>query len=535
MIKKHKKAIQTIVGLGIFLVALFVVLFFIFKRCRAEFNADYTDTILWANAAVESGHFFNPDYWYAYFLPFSGVPIMIPIVATFGLSYFSHQLGMSIFVLLFAAALFAFMRAQNCTVGESFALSGITMILMCSSQITRMIFYGHVIHYSLAIVFACVAFSLLKRSDVFVPGGRHSRVYTILIAIWCMLCTTNGMATVILFYIPFVGSLVAERYFDKRPISFKGDLPLIRNLAWFAGGGIAGYIIKMIFFSSTEYEDSITALLPLDGWLFNQNPFVLEWIKVLIGNSTGDVMAKSFEGIRMLSVYMLALVILIVPFFAILSYRKIEDRILRLFIIHYWLMFAMTMLTYSVSYAAVQTWRLAGLVCCALILTLLYTVYMLKKARFVRWFILIVPVIAICVFVSMLDVKKIPSALNYNQNDSLIEVFKEHGLTRGYSFFWNSANAATVLSNGEIVVSPIVFNPDGTYEVRKYQSEPWEYEDVPGLDRYFVVVDGEDMEFCADTLGKHKIEEIKYNDNLYIWVFDRNIFSDLKPVFCESK
>ena len=87
-IRKNKKTIQTVVGAAVMMLALFVVLFFIFRRCRAEFNADYTDTILWANAAVESGHFFNPDYWYAYFLPFSGIPLMIPIVAAFGLSYF---------------------------------------------------------------------------------------------------------------------------------------------------------------------------------------------------------------------------------------------------------------------------------------------------------------------------------------------------------------------------------------------------------------------------------------------------------------
>ena len=535
MIRKHKKAIQTVVGLGIFALALFVVIFFIFKRCRAEYNADYTDTLLWANAAVESGHFYNPDYWYAYFLPFSGVPIMIPIVAVFGLTYFSHQLGMTVFALLFGAALFAFMRAMNQNTGESLALSGITMILMCCSQITRMIFYGHIIHYSLAIVFMCVGFCLLKRSDAFYPGSKKGRIYTILAAVWCMLCTTNGMATVVLFFIPFAGCLVMERYFDARPISLKGDAPLIKTVSWLAAGGAVGYIIKMIFFSSTEYEDSITALLPSDGWVFKQSPFLLEWIKVLTEFSGGDVPVKSFEGIRMLSLYLLALVILIVPFFAILSYKKIQDRMLRLLIIYYWIMFAMTILTYSVSYAVVQTWRLAGLVCTALILTMLYTVYMIRSARHVRWFVPVVPVIALCVFISMLDVKYIPSALNYNQNDSLISIFREHGLTRGYSFFWNSANAATVLSDSEIVVSPIVINPDGTYEVRKYQSEPWEYEDVPGLDRYFVVIDSQEMEYAADTLAKHKIEEIKYQDHLYIWVFDRNIFHDLKPVFCEKK
>ena len=154
--KKDRSIISFVIGAGIFVLGLLVVVFYIYKRCRAEFNADFTDTLLWANASVESGHFYNPDYWYAYFLPFSGIPIMIPIVAAFGLTYFSHQLGMTVFLLLFAAALLIFFRAAGCKYADAFALSGITLILMCASTITRMIFYGHVIHYSLVIVFMCV-------------------------------------------------------------------------------------------------------------------------------------------------------------------------------------------------------------------------------------------------------------------------------------------------------------------------------------------------------------------------------------------
>ncbi len=530
-IRKNRKTIQTIVGAAVMLLALFVVLFFIFKRCRAEYNADYTDTILWANAAVESGHFFNPDYWYAYFLPFSGVPLMIPIVAIFGLSYFSHQLGMAIFAVLFAAALYGFMRSLDFTYGESLTLSGITMILMCASQITRMIFYGHIIHYSLVIVFMGVGFILLKRSSVFWPDNPKSKLFDLAICIWCMLCCTNGMATVILFFLPFAGMLIVERYLDKTPISFAGDRKLFTTVAGFVAGGLVGYVIKMIFFTATEYEEEITALLPSDGWVWKQSPFLLEWIKVLAGDHGGDTLMMTFDGINTLAMYFLALVILVVPAFAIISYRKIESRPVRLFIIYYWLMFATTMLTYSVSYALVQTWRLAGLICTALMLTLVYTTYMLKNNRFVRWFILMVPVIAVCTFLSMLSVKNIPSALNANPNDDLLNIYREHGLTRGYSFFWNSANTVTVLSGGEVVVSPIVIYPDGHYEVRKYQSEPWEYEDVPGLDRYFVAVDYQDMQYASDTLGKYKIDEIKYQDDLYIWVFDRNIFKNLEPVF----
>ncbi len=534
-IKNHKKQITTIAGLLIFILALFVTVFFIFKRLRSEYNADYTDTLLWANAAVTSGRFIDPDYWYAYFLPFSGIPLMIPIVATFGLTYFSHQLGMAAFTVILAAALYGFMRAMNCERGEAFALSGITMILMCASNITRMIFYGHIIHYSLCIVFMCVAFTLLKRSTVFSSDGAHSWFFTFAIPVWCMLCTTNGMATVILFFIPFVGCLVLERYLDKKPFSYKDDKPILSAVILFCIGGLLGFAIKMIFFGSLEYEDSITSLLPFDGWMWQQTPFINEWVTVLTGKSSVDVKMASFDGIRILSMYYFAILLLIVPLIALISYRKIKERMLRLLILYYHISFALMILTYSVSYAITFNWRMSGIVCLAIMTTMLFTLYAIKNRFYTRFFVLLIPVIAVLSIITMFTVKRIPSALDANQNDQIIGILKDHGLTRGYSFFWNGANAVTVLSDNEIVISPIETFPDGHYEVRKYQSEPANYEDVPGLDRYFVIVDGQDIGHVGDTLGTHKIEEIKYQDDMYIWVFDRNIFRDLEPVFNDKK
>ncbi|MCR5687285.1 MAG: hypothetical protein K6G58_04625 [Lachnospiraceae bacterium] len=531
MMRKHRKLISDLAGLAVFLIGLFVVFFYIFKRCRSEYNADFTDTILWADAAVRSGHYYNPDYWYAYFLPFSGIPIMIPIVAVFGLTYFSHQLGMAVFAVIFGAALFIYAKSCGHTYGESFALSGITMILMCASTVTRMIFYGHIIHYSLAIVFMCIAYCLLKKSSLYRADAVHGKLYTILLALWCMLCCTNGMATFILFFFPFSLSLFLERYFDKREIT-KDDIPLLKRFSLLIAGGIAGFGLKLILFGNQEYEDSITALLPSKEWVWNTRPFLLEWIKNLTGPTDSDViMMMSFDGIRILIMYTLAIVILIVPIFAAFYYKKIEDRMLRLLILFHLSMFAMTLYTYSVSYAVVQTWRLSALVCSAVIVTLTYTIYMIKSQKLMRWYVLMVPVIAVCVLMSALTVKHIPSAMGTNQNDDLIGIFREHGLSRGYSFFWNSANAAMVLSDNEITVSPIEIYPDGSYEVKRYQSEASGYEDVPGTDRYFVVVDSQDMRYLEDTLAPHKIEEIKYQDDLYIWVFDHNIFHDLEPVY----
>ena len=531
-IRKHEKTIKALVGIAVFALGLLAVIFYIFKRCRSEFNADFTDTILWANASVTSGHFYDPDYWYAYFLPFSGIPLMIPIVAMFGMTYFSHQLGMTLFVIIFAIALLLFFRACDCSREWIFALAGLVLIFMCASQITRMIFYGHIIHYSLAIVFMCFAYALLRRSSLWDVSLQKGRTYTVIIAVFCALCATNGVATCLLFFVPFAGSIVLERYLDKRPISYEGDRNLIHDMLIVAAGGVIGIMIKMLFFASSEYENSITALLPSDGWVWKQSPFLLEWIKVLTDSSEGDVLMQTFPGIRILCMYTLALIILIVPVFALFSYKKIQNRMLRLVILFHFIMFGTTLLSYSVSYALVSNWRLAGLVCSALIVTLLFILEMLRTKQHVRWYVLLVPALALFAVICLLTVKKIPSAVNANTTDQLIEIYRENGLTRGYATsFWNSTNAANVLSDGEITVAPITLNTDGSYEVRHYQSEPSEYTDDPAVDRYFVVVDGEDMEYAADTLGANRVDEIKFQDDLYIWIFDRNICKDFEPVF----
>jgi len=41
------------------------------------------------------------------------------------------------------------------------------------------------------------------------------------------------------------------------------------------------------------------------------------------------------------------------------------------------------------------------------------------------------------------------------------------------------------------------------------------------------------MEYTKDTLVKNSIEQIKYEDNLYILVFDRNVFDNFEPVFSD--
>ena len=159
--------------LGATLIMLFgiaLVIYFIACKERTAFDSDYTDTLIWAKAALDGNGVYNTGFWYAYVLPFSGSILMIPFLLLFGVSYTTHVLGMITFSILFCAALYGCFKQLGFTYEQRAILTGLCAILFSVSKTTRMIFWGHVIHYSLGLLFLWVGlilFSKLSMGDDF--------------------------------------------------------------------------------------------------------------------------------------------------------------------------------------------------------------------------------------------------------------------------------------------------------------------------------------------------------------------------------
>ena len=122
----------------------------------------------------------------------------------------------------------------------------------------------------------------------------------------------------------------------------------------------------------------------------------------------------------------------------------------------------------------------------------------------------------------VLLIVKIPSTYGENRYDRLTEVLKEHELSYGYGEFW-SANVTTILSDSEVKIRPIVIQKSGDYGISRYQSQPDWYEDQPEVNRYFVFLSNDEYKYVANTLVKDSIEEIPFDENGTILVFDYNI------------
>ena len=116
--KKAKKKRFNILGkiagwlitILVFLSVFLITGYYVTTASKAEFHADCTDTIMWANASVESGHLYDQDFKYACFLPIGTSTIMIPLIQLFGLSIKTHIIGMTIFFILFTLFMVLMMR-----------------------------------------------------------------------------------------------------------------------------------------------------------------------------------------------------------------------------------------------------------------------------------------------------------------------------------------------------------------------------------------------------------------------------------------
>ena len=86
-INKTKVLSYIVLALGII-----AVLYYIIIGQKSEFDSDFTDTILWAEAMITGNGLFDKTMAYAYTLPFGGSLLMAPFVAVFGVGY-KAQIG----------------------------------------------------------------------------------------------------------------------------------------------------------------------------------------------------------------------------------------------------------------------------------------------------------------------------------------------------------------------------------------------------------------------------------------------------------
>ena len=533
--EKNKPGIKTVIPWAVLVLSLCTAIFYIFCRERADFNIDYTDTLLWAAASVEGRGLVNHDFWYAYIIPFSGYLIMIPLVMIFGVTYLAHALGMAIFTLLFAAAIFFGCRAVGLTYEKSAALTGILILILCGSSITRMIFFGHVIHYSMAMIFTSVALILLKRTQCLyaVKFTAGQWICYGLLLIWNYLACLNGSSALALYFCPIVGALVLERLLDERDITFAEiRIPVIRLVIMCGAAGMGfltkRYMIQPYFDSS--YEEGFSSLLSHEEWFFKEQGFLVRFSTLLTDWVYNGTPMLSMDGFFILLRLMLAVIILTVPVIALFFYKRCNNKLMRILLLDYWVLFGLIMLTYSVSKIQEASWRLASLLGMSIIVSLVYILWALKEKFFCRFAYLLLAVFILTACTDLVSVATLSADDSVNGYVRLAAVLDEHGLTYGYTDLWGGANAITVLTDSRIKVRAVKYEGENSYSIDRYQGQASWYEDQPGVERYFAVIPNDYLEIYKDSLVAGSIEQIPFEETT-ILVFDKNIFKDGQQVY----
>ena len=503
-----------------------MVLYYILVKERVEFDSDFTDTILWAEAMLTGNGLFDPEMYYAYTLPFGGSLLMMPFVAIFGVGYKAHALGFILFLAIFVFSLYKFLRSMDFPTEHTLTAAAFILLLSLPTKNTRMIMWGHVIHYSLGLLFVMAAtavYSGIDMGDLFFSKVNRKRSF-LLIALTALFCT-NGLTTILFFFIPFYGAVILERFINIKDELFCSEN---RNTAALSIAGLcaagAGFIVSVLVQRlsgvKTVYEGLFKTIPMWQEWVWDLTERLRVMMVCVAGEVPSEIPMESMTGIRIMYMAFVSLVIIFTPFIAFCAYKKIENKIIRIYMLSYIILLASTLFVYDFSHARGTIHRMVGLYMTALTVTVIFMMWLVRQGALARFGAVLAIVLSIaCLFSAYSTI----ALRGQNRYDGLTAVLKENGLSRGYAEYW-SAQVTTVLSDSDITVAPVNISDSGEITPRLYNSREDQFEAVEGVDRYFVFLSSWEYETTKDTVCKDASEVIPFDEDGYIVVFDHNIF-----------
>lgn len=533
----------------LFLAAAGITIYYITTASKAEFHADCTDTIMWANASVESGHLYDPDFRYACFLPFSVSLIMVPLIHMFGLSLTAHILGMMSFFLLLTVFMLLMMKEILGDIKPALIGTALFLAMTLSSAKIREIFWGHTIYYSLGVL--CLVIGMFFFSHVVNLRAKQERaaqdeknpkslkirliVTFIVLCLFVFLTGMNGITGFSLFTLPFVGAIFAEQLLNtKTNVLGSRSAKVFCTLLLFGGLAVLGNFFnnKLLGDLTAGYQDANSTFSNMDTWLDHLHSFPMAWLRLLgVTNMEGTMFTKK-EGIINLLCIITAGIIAVMPVIASCFYNKFgssrRGRLMRIWIWIHWAVTAVVLLGYIFGVLAGAEWRIIPCIGTATIVTVLFAGWSITHIKNGSRLAMLLMIPVIMAGVSNLDtVRRMPKD-GYKENNlfELADILKEEGLTKGYATFWN-ANSITVISGSEVWVSDVTLNETGVHR-RLYQSSSNWYEDDPEQSEYFLLVTDYEYGIIESSSGNIIPEAIRVrkdtvnNTRYNILVFDHN-------------
>ena len=511
------------------LLAVAAVIYFICGPMEGYVHSDFTDTIYWANASLESGRVFDPNFRYAALLPFSANLWFIPLIAIFGVSMTAQVIGMIIFALIFAASLWFMCRSLEWSVSWSSITVGITMLILSSSVKLREIMWGHVIYYSLILVLLFVGLGLAVRLL-----RKRTPTLCVLTALWAMLSATNGLQIVAMVLLPIAGGVLAEIFFnEKKKLTDKSNFyPLCVSVGIILAGTVGLILLSVIKGDiRAGYAEAHMELTSVNNWDDN----LLKLPKAWFGLLGFDEINKDLGKLPALLSALVGAVIAILPISLAFNYKKIEEVETKLLLWAHLAVSAVTLVGWICGALAGADWRITSMLGTAIVTSVAAIRHFTKAKGDIEGGTVIKRVsvvIAACLIVGAIlgaaVMLRMPADYGRDNLDHrLVEKLESEGLEYGYATFWRS-QTLTLISDSRVRTREIMVNEfDGVYTDYYQSSRAW-YEDQKGVDRYFVLLEeyesGDAMrnETWAEYVEEKQPEIIEF-ENYFIYVFDENV------------
>lgn len=522
--KNYKKFI----GICLPLLGFLIVLYYIFFCGKTELHADCMDTIMWANASYESGSLFDEDFSYACLLPFGGQLLMLPFLYIFGLSYKVHLIGMVLFTLIFEAALIFMLRGMGLSHLKTGSLAFGVMMFVCSSKKLREIFWGHIIYYSLGLLFLFVGMGLIFRIMLSWDKKENKAiVFSAIAFIWTALCASDGIQALTIYILPAVCAVTGYIFFDfdKKLISekniFKIQLSAVMLMAAVCGIVITSLLSDGI---AQSYASAYSRFSSHNNWFENLSTLLschYTLLGVSVDNKT-DIM--SLEGIINILRIIFATITAASPFFGAVFYTKIKNKYTKMLLIAYFAIYSLIMIGWVFGKISGVNWRLTPIEVMGFIITVLLIFELTESKIYIRLGgVLLIPLMLFClisgggVFGISTDYK------NENKIFKEIRLLEENGCTYGYATFWN-ANPVTVLTENKIKVRGMKIT-EGEIKNRFYQSrKSWYSGESDKNEKYFILLTA--GEYKNTDISAYPVAEVIEKDGFALVILEKNVTFD---------
>lgn len=544
------KLILWVVAAVLFVGAAAAAVYYIVCAGKGEFHADCTDTIMWANATVESGHFYDPDFKYACFLPFSTSTLMIPLIKIFGFGMTAHIWGMMGFFILLTVFMVLMLKEMTDSLPAGLIGTSLFLSITLITPKMREIFWGHTIYYSLGILFLVIGAYLYARllalhsrqASLKKEGKNHKGAAIHKLAVFLCLCLfmlltgMDGITGFTLFALPFAGAVFIEQFLNKKYSTFSSRTAAATFRAIvFLIMAVVGNLINNALAGDLKasYQDANSEFSDMGTWLEHAQKLPFAWLRLLGVENLPDVMFTDKQGVPNLIFIMSAVIIAALPVIATLCYKKYgndrKGRMMRIWVWMHWAVTAVVLMGYICGILAAADWRIIPMIGTSLILGISFVCWAVTtnadSSRIAA--LLIIPVFAAgCL--SFDKVRKMPKD-GYKQNDQFLiaEFLEEQGVTKGYATFWN-ANSVTLITDGKVRVSDVTVDESGVFR-RNYQSSKKWYETDPEQSEYFLLLNSYEYSRFVnsrDYINNTPVDTVEtvINSQTYtLLIYDHNI------------